>query len=107
MDESVQVEQDVRVQVVDNINGEYSSCFFIFLHVGEVVASEGSVDVGALLVVVVLLQLVHILFNLDLFLLDHVVNYWLHPGEVGVHITTLLALHVLCSLQEIVLLVEF
>ena len=59
-----------------------------------------------LLVVIILEDLIHKLLNLHLFLLDHAVDDVLHPGEVGVHVHALLALHVLSPVQEVVLLLE-
>lgn len=59
-----------------------------------------------LLVVIIGKDLFQIPLNLQLLLLHHIVDDLLHPGEVGVHIAALLALHVLRPVQEVVLLLE-
>ena len=106
MDQPVQIQQYVRVQIVHNINGEDASCFFDAIDMREIVALEGAEQMHGLLVVVILEDLLHKLLDLDLLLFDHIVDDGLHPGEVGVHVAALLALHVLSAVQEVVLLLE-
>lgn len=59
-----------------------------------------------LLVVVVGEDLLQVPLDLQLLLLDHVIDDLLHPGEVGVHVASPLALHVLRPVQEVVLFLE-
>lgn len=106
MDESVQIKQDVGVQIIDDVDGEDSCSFFYPVHMGEIVALEGPEEMNSLLIVVVLEDLLHKLLNLYLFFLDHVVDDGLHPGKVGVHITAFLAFDILSAVEEVIFLLE-
>jgi hypothetical protein len=62
--------------------------------------------VDCLLVVVILEDLLEELLNFYLLLLNHIVDDSLHPGKVGVHVSTLLAFDVLGPVEEVVLFIE-
>jgi hypothetical protein len=107
VEKSVEVEEDVGVEVVDDIDGEDACRFFVLFNVAEGVTLEGTEAVDGLLVVVVGKHLLHEAFDLQLLLLHHLVDDLLHPRKVCIHVAAALALHVLSPVQEIVFFLEF
>lgn len=97
MDQPIQIEQNVRVQIIDNINGEHSRSLLYPIHMGKVISLERSEQMHRLLIIIILEDLLQKFLNLYLLLFDHVVYDGLHPGEVSVHVASLLAFHVLCT----------
>jgi len=106
MDNSVQIEDDVGVEVVYCVDSKQPSRSLDVVDVGEGVGLEWPEEVDGLLVVVVFGQLVNEAVDLYLLLLDQLVDHSLHPSEVGVDVPPLEGFDVAAFLDKVVLGLE-
>ena len=60
-----------------------------------------------LLIVIIVNQSFHVSFNLHFLFLDIVIYDCSHPSEICIDVSSFLALYVLCSINEIILLFKF
>lgn len=97
MNQSVQVLQNIRVQVIDNIDGKHSRSFLNILHMRKVLPLQGPEQMHGLLIIIILKNALKRFLNLHLLLLSHLIYDLLHPWEVGIHVASFLALHVLSA----------
>ena len=108
VDDSVEVENDVAVEVIHGLVGELSTRLLYLFDVAEAVLLEFLQQQPRLLIVVVLLHFGHEILDFRLLVLDHIVEGHFHPHEHRVDVAVLL-LHsdVLFSVQKVVFVGEF
>ena len=104
MDESVQVLQNIRVQIIDDIDGKHSCSFLYILHMRKVFPLQRPEQMYSLLVIIILKDTLKRFLNLHFLLLSYLIYDLLHPWEVGIDVASFLAFHILSAVQEVIFL---
>lgn len=97
MNQSVQVLQNIRVQIIDDIDGKHSRSFLNILHMRKVLPLQRPEQMHSLLIIIVLKNALKRFLNLHFLLFSHLINDLLHPREVSIHIASFLAFYVLSA----------
>lgn len=106
MNQTVEIKYDVAMKIVYRLCSKFATNFLNLLNVIKaVVLKQLLLKEFSLLVKVIFLDFLHELLNLSFFVLDHIVERYLHPHEHSVSVSIFfLNPHIFFAIQEIIFL---